>query len=143
MEPEAMAAWLQCWPGWKQGTKLYVDHTDTVPGNCGLFPGGAEEVGRMTDVLGNVTVLCRERFTLYRTAEETEDGGENASWVHELQGWIGRQSIRGLAPVFGDDPRRSVIRAEKGRLYKSRQTGCTLYAVDITAEFIKYYEVNE
>ena len=142
MELERITAWLQSWPGWKTGEKLYVNYTDSISGNCGLFPAGTEEVRRKTDVLGNVTVLLRSRFTLYRVTGE-EDTQANACWVQQLESWVQQQSIRGLAPTFGDDPKCSLIRAEKGRLCKARQTGNTMYAVDITAEFIKIYEVNE
>jgi hypothetical protein len=143
MELQKIISWLKSWPGWQEGAKLYVDYTDTVPGNCGLFPIGTEEVSRKADVLGNLTAVYRFRFVLYRVVEHTDDGAQSAQWAQDLQEWVRQQNSLGLAPVLGDDPARENILAEKGRLYKTRQPGNRMYAVDFTAEFIKFYEVKE
>lgn len=143
MELQKIISWLKSWPGWQEEARLYVDYTDTVPGNCGLFPVGTEEVSRRTDVQGNLTVGYRFRFTLYRVAEHDDEGLQSAQWAQDLQEWVRQQSTQGLAPVLGDDPAREQIRAEKGRLHKIRQPGNKMYAVDFTAEFIKFYEVKE
>lgn len=134
---EKLRQWLLTYPG---GSGLvHIDHTDGVPGNSGLFPAGVEEVRRREDVLGNVTVDCRCRFTLHRVTALGQDNEEAARWLLAFQEWVRAQSLAGLAPTFGDDPARERIRAEKGRLYKASQSGTGTYSVTLTVDFVKYY----
>lgn len=136
---EKVQAWLLTYPQWEEGKLLYVDYTDAVPGNTGLYPGGLEEVSRKSDVLGNVTVQNRYHFALYRVVTAAEDNAANAQWLMEFQKWVQGQSAAGLAPQFGDEPARERIRAEKGKLKEVSQTGTGTYVVTLTAEFVKYY----
>ena len=136
---ERVRQWVQTFPQWEAGQLLYIDYTGAVPGNAGLFPLGLEERDRKEDVLGNVTVSCRYQFALYRVASGQEDNAANAAWLLEFQDWVRQQSIQGLAPTFGDEPARERIRAEKGRLKDGSQTGTGIYAVQLTAEFVKKY----
>ena len=136
-ELKKMRRWVQTFPQWKED--LYIDYTGAVPGNAGLFPVGMEEVGRREDVLGNVTVSCRCRFTLYRVTTGQADNTGNAQWLLAFQNWVREQSTLGLAPTFGDEPAREHLRAEKGRLKNASQTGTGVYAVELTAEFVKKY----
>ena len=138
---EKMRQWLQSWPGWDKEAKLYVNYVDTVPGNCALFPGGVEEVNRKSDLLGNTRVHCRYSFTLYRVMDRKEDAIEEEIWLQALQQWVQQQSAEGKAPILGDEPGTESMRAEKGRLAKTRQPGNAMFAVEFTAEFIKNYEV--
>ena len=140
---EKMRAFLLTYPGWEQGGLMYIDYTDGVPGNTGLFPAGREELARRADVLGNVYVDAKLHFALYRVSCGEEDGRKNALWLLDFQDWIEKQSVRGLTPHFGDVPLRERLRAEKGRLTKERPGRTGLYVVELTADFTKYYEVNE
>lgn len=138
---EKLRQWLLRYPQWGEGWHLYVDHTDAAPGNAGLYPGGLEELSRKEDVLGNVTVKNRCAFTLYRVATGQQDGKYNAAWLLDFQDWVQQQSAAGLAPQFGDDPRRERLWAQKGKLKTANQTGTGLYAVTLTAEFVRYYYI--
>ena len=137
---EKVRQWVQTFPKWEEGNLLYIDYTGAVPGNAGLFPVGLEEVSRTEDVLGNVAVHCRYQFSLYRVTTGQEDNTANAQWLMAFQDWVREQSVQRLAPAFGDEPSRERIRAEKGRLKDGSQTGTGVYAVQITAEFMKHYE---
>ena len=35
---EKVKNWLLTFPQWEEGGQLYVDYTDAVPGNAGLYP---------------------------------------------------------------------------------------------------------
>ena len=140
---EKVRQWLLGYPAWEEGKLLYIDYTDAVPGNAGLYPNGLEEVSRKTDVLGNVTVQNRYHFALYRVVDGQEDNTENAAWLMAFQKWVQSQSAAGLAPQFGDEPARERIRAEKGKLKEASQTGTGTYVVTLTAEFTNYYGGNE
>lgn len=130
--------WLLTFPLWDEGWVLHTDRTEAEPGNGGLYPLGAQELGRLEDVVGNVTVRCRYRFYLYRVTQQA-DPQANAQWLLELQEWIRQQSATGAAPQFGDDPKQERLRAEKGKLNEVSQTGTGTYIVTLTAEFIKIY----
>lgn len=134
---EKMVQWLKTFPLWEDD--LHIDDLGAAPSNTGLYPGGLEEVSRREDVLGNVTVVCRLHFLLYRRTARQQDNGESSRWLLQLQDWVQKQSAAGLAPVFGDDPKKERIRAEKGKLQEASQTGTGKYAVAITAEFEKQY----
>ena len=139
---EKMQSWLLTFPQWEAGKLTFLDFTDGVPGNRGLFPKGEEILARKEDVLGNVTLSCRYHFALYRVAAGQEDQTENARWLMKFQSWVQQQDSLGLAPKFGDMPQSEHIRAEKGRLSSRKQAGSALYVVTLTADFTKYYEVK-
>lgn len=132
---EKMQQWLQTYPGW-QGA-LQVDTTEPAPCNSGLFCEGLEERARQADILGNLQITCRYRFTLYRRTGRDE-GAEDASWLLDFQNWVQCQSALGLAPHFGDVPHLERMQAQKGTLKDRGQTG--LYAVILTADFTRAYE---
>ncbi len=136
---DKMRAFLLSYPGWEAGKLLYIDDTDNVPGNGGLFPQGVQTLAVRQDILGNCETDYRATFTLYRASAETE---ADAPWLLHFQSWIDAQSARGLTPKFGDVPQKERLRAEKGKLCDRRGTG-GLYSVMLTAEFTKLQEVNE
>ena len=138
---ELIRQWVRSYPEWEEGEELHIDYTEAVPCNGGLFPIGLEEVSRREDLLGNVTVQCRYRFNLYRVT--AGQGPENAQWLMRFQQWVQQQSAAGLAPRFGDVPQKEWIRAEKGKLQESSQAGTGMYAVTLTAEFVKKYCMEE
>lgn len=139
---EKVRQWVLSYPGWGEETWLYTDYTDAVPGNGGLYPMGLEEISRREDVLGNVTVQCRYRYSLYRVTAGQADKTDQAKWLLEFQQWVQQQSAAGVAPRFGDVPEKERIRAEKGKLHQVSQTGTGIYGVTLTAEFVKCYERN-
>lgn len=130
--------WLLTYPKWEEGNLLYIDYTDGMPGNSGLFPTGFQVLSRQEDVLGGVKVLCRCNFSLYRVGTADPEGAD-ARWLMEFQQWVLQQSAAGLAPKFGDEPNMEIIRAEKGTL-RERHPGMQVYAVVLTAEFVKKYD---
>ena len=136
---EKVRQWVRSYPKWEESGLLYIDYTDAVPGNSGLYPAGLEEVSRHEDILGTVTVKCRYRFHLYRVAAGQEDGLSNAQWLMDFQQWVQQQSAAGLTPTFGDVPEQEWIKAEKGKLQEVSQAGTMTYVVTLTAEFIKLY----
>ncbi|MBQ3000390.1 MAG: hypothetical protein IJD63_01435 [Oscillospiraceae bacterium] len=136
-ELEKMRAFLRSYSYWEAGRLLYIDKCDG--GEDGLFPEGVEVLSRKTDVLGNTRVHYRLRFMLYRSGTEREGDG---AWLLDFQKWLAEMSIRGKAPQFGDVPGEERLRAEKGKLEKSRGNG-SLYAVTLTAEFTKIYQEEE
>ena len=135
---EKITDWLRTFPLWEDGN-VSVDYTDGLPGTVGLFPRGLEEVSRKIDVLGNVTVVNRLHFMLYRITTGQQHSPDHSTWLLALQNWIQQQSVQGLAPCFGDDPAREKIRGEKGMLKNSLQTGTGKYAVELTVEYIQNY----
>lgn len=136
---EKIRTFLLSYPGWEAGKLLFIDDTDGVPGNGGLFPQGLQVLSSRQDILGNKEVDCRLIFTLYRASAETE---ADAPWLLAFQSWVESQSALGLTPQFGDVPQKERLRAEKGKLQDRHSTG-GLYAVTLTAEFTKIYEVNK
>lgn len=136
---DKMRQFVLSYPGWEEGKLLFMDYTDGVPGNGGLFPAGLTQASFREDILGNRQAdMCLQVF-LYRCGGEL-DG--DARWLLEFQNWVAAQSAAGNAPHFGDVPHRERLRAEKGKRSKDRGEG-NLYSVVLTAEFTKIYEVNE
>lgn len=135
---EKLRRWLLTYPAWEDS--LQVDFTESVPGSAALFPGGLEERSRREDVLGNLQVDCRYRFTLCRKTAGQCDGADNAQWLLDFQNWVQQQSAAGLTPHFGDVPSRERMQAEKGALQTASETGT--YTVTLIADFMKVYEVK-
>jgi hypothetical protein len=136
---ETMREFIASYPDYDVLSRLDIDYTDKVPSAGGLFSNGLVEVSRSTDLLGNVTVTNQLNFALYTTLEKWEDGTDNAEWEIDFQQWVQAQSIRGLAPAFGDEPRREVITAQNGQLYSTDDEGTALYAIQISVQFVKNY----
>lgn len=137
---EKIKQWLLSYPQWEEGGLLYIDYADAIPGNCGLYPTGLEEVSRKRSITGVLTVKNRYRFALYRVTKGQSHSQEAAQWLMDFQNWVQRQSAAGLAPVFGDDPRQEHICAEQGKLQAANMTGTGKYVVMLTAEFVKIYD---
>ena len=58
-----------------------------------------------------------------------------------LQQWVQEQSVRKLAPTFGDEPATERILAQNGALYDASEEGTATYIVQLTINFKKFYEV--
>lgn len=145
---DKVLAWLKTYPNADDLlSKYHVDYTDHIPGNAGVYPAGLVEVSRRGDVLGNTTVTNQYNFALYHVFTKAPDDDigalENADWVMDFQEWVQAESIRGTAPHFGDDPAREVLTAQNGMLYETSEEGTAIYAVQLSAKFIKNIEVRE
>jgi len=136
---ETMREFVRSFPGYDVLSRLDIDYTDKVPNSGGLFPSGMVEVSRRTDILGNVTVTNQLNFALYTTLEKWEDGADNAEWQLEFQQWVQERSARGLAPAFGDDPKRELIVAQNGQLFGAGEEGTALYVIQINVQFVRNY----
>lgn len=137
--------WLATYPGYDILGNWRVDYTDQVAGGGGVYPQGLVEISRSEDILGNVTVRDQYNFGLYVAlpkAPGDDVGAEiNADWLMDFQRWVQRQSVAGLAPKFGDDPRSETIKANSGALYDTDAEGMAIYMAVLSAEFTTKYEV--
>lgn len=137
--------WLATYPGYDILGNWQVDYTDQVAGGGGVYPHGLVEISRSEDILGNVTVRDQYNFGLYVAlpkAPGDDVGAEiNADWLMDFQRWVQRQSVAGLAPRFGDDPRSETIKANSGALYDTDAEGMAIYMAVLSAEFTTKYEV--
>ena len=140
---ETMRAFVASYPYADTLGDLAIDYTDHIPNCAGLFPSGMVELARERDVLGNVTCVNQFNFALYTVMEKSpnEDisATYNAEWVMDFQRWVQQQSATGLAPVFGDEPRRETLVAQNGAIYSAEDEGWAIYAIQITATFVKNY----
>ena len=133
---EKIQGFIQEYPGFDILQSFQVDFTDQIPANGGIFPSGLLEISRKTDLLGSVTVISQYNFGLYYVFEKApgDNAGAavNADWLMDFQKWVQEQSIRGLAPAFGDDPRQERITAQNGVLCAAGDEGVATYEVDIS-----------
>lgn len=122
---------------------LTIDYTDQVPNNGGLFANGLVEIRRRRDIVGNTSVENQYNFALYTVFDKSPDEDEgatiNAEWLMGFQEWVQEQSIRGLAPVFGDEPQSERISAQNGTIYSAEGEGTALYVIQLSVTFIKNY----
>lgn len=140
---EKIREFIRGYPDFDILQDFQVDFTDQIPANGGIFPSGLLETGRKTDLFGNVTVTNQYNFGLYYVFEKApgDDAGatENADWLMDFQEWVQEQSVRGLAPVFGDEPRQERITAQNGVLYAAEDEGLATYMVQLSVQFIRIF----
>lgn len=140
---EKLKNWIATYPGYDILGSFQVDYTDQVPSNGGIFPSGLVEISRTEDIIGNVTVQNQYNFGLYYVfpKDPGDDAGAqiNAAWIMDFQLWVQEQSVRRLAPTFGDDPRAERIQAQNGVLYDADEEGTATYMVQLSVKFTKYY----
>lgn len=143
---EKIRGFVMSYPGADIFRDFHVDYTDQIPFNGGVFPSGLVEISRTQDIVGNVKATNQYNFGLYYVFQKApgDDGGaaENADWLMDFQEWVQAQSVMGLAPVFGDDPRQEKIIAQNGVLYGADEEGTAMYMVQLSVQFIKFYEVK-
>ena len=143
---EKIRNWIETFPGYDVLSVFNIDYTNAIPSNGGIFPAGMVEISRTEDILGNVTVRNQYNFGIYYVF--LKDPGNdaaakvNADWIMEFQKWVQDQSVRKLAPQFGDDPQAERISAQNGVLYEADEEGTATYMVQLAVEFTKKYEVN-
>lgn len=145
---EKLRQWLSAYPGFDIAGEFLVDYTDRIPASAGLFPAGLKEIGRSTDILGNVTVRNQYNFSIYTVLEKSPGDNitavGNAERVMNFQSWVREQSAMGLAPVFGDpECGKEIIRAEDGAVYSASEEGLAVYVIRISVLFGRRYEVRE
>ena len=144
---DQITAFVRSYPGADILRTFQVDYTDQIPANAGVFPSGLVEVRRKTDIFGNVAVTNQYNFGLYYVFEKApgDDVGAqiNADWLMDFQEWVQEQSIRGLSPVFGDDPRQERITAQNGVMYSAEDEGLATYMVQLSVQFIKKFETTD
>ena len=142
---ERIRKWVETFPDHKKLDGFQVDYTDAIPNNGGIFPSGLVEISRTEDILGNVTVRNQYNFGLYyvfpKAPGDNEGAAINADWVMDFQKWVQEQSIRRLAPTFGDEPETERIQAQNGVLYDAEEEGTATYMVQLSVNFTKIYEV--
>ena len=140
---DRLKAWIGTYPGHDILGSFSVDYTDQIPGNGGIFPGGLLEIGRKSDILGNMTVRNQYNFGLYyvltKSPEDLQGAEANAEWLMDFQRWVQDQSVRHLAPTFGDEPRQEQITAQNGSLYGADEEGTAMYMVQLSVKFTKHY----
>ena len=142
---ERIRKWVETFSDHKKLDGFQVDYTDAIPNNGGIFPSGLVEISRTEDILGNVTVRNQYNFGLYyvfpKAPGDNEGAAINADWVMDFQKWVQEQSIRRLAPTFGDEPETERIQAQNGVLYDAEEEGTATYMVQLSVNFTKIYEV--
>lgn len=140
---QTIQEWIATFPQYSQLREFSVDYTDAAPGNGGIMPSGLTEISRSRDIFGRVTVTNQYNFTLYFVFEKAQDDDEgaekNAQFLMDFQNWVQAQSATGKAPVFGDEPRKEIMKAQNGALYGTDDEGTALYTVFLSVIFIKKY----
>lgn len=139
---EKIRSWILTFPGIDRLQSLQVDYLPKNAETGGITPSGLTEISRTEDMIGNVTAENQYIFGLYYVLTKTEETAQaNAQWILDLQRWVQEQSIRHLAPTFGDKPETERINAQNGVLYAENEDGTATYLVQLTANFTKFYEV--
>lgn len=142
---EKIRSWLDTFPGTERLRELKVDYYSQTPENGSIAPSGLVEISRTEDILGNVTVENQYNFGLYyvmeKAPEDDTGASANAEWIMLLQNWVQEQSIRHLAPTFGDEPEKETIKAQNGCILAADEEGTAVYMVQISVNFTKIYEV--
>lgn len=143
---EKIQDWIKTFSQYDALTTFSVDYTSAEPTNGGLMPAGLVEVSRTTDIVGNVTVSNQYNFTLYfvflKSPGDETTAEENAQWLMDFQDWVQAQSATGKAPLFGDDARKETMKAQNGMLLEADAEGTAVYSVNLSANFVKKYEVE-
>lgn len=142
---EKVIRWLKSYPEILRIMAFSVDYHADAPENSSLAPSGLVEISRTEDVLGNVTVQNQYNFdlhfVLFKAPADDVGAEQNANWVMGFQNWVQEQSIRKLAPTFGDEPEKETIRAQNGQLTYADRDGTGIYTVQLSINFTKIYEV--
>ena len=138
-ELEKIVQWLSTYPGNDRLQSMTVDLLALEAETGNIIPSGLTELSRREDALGNVRVENQYRLGLYYVLTKT-GGSDNAAWILGLQQWVQEQSIRGLAPTFGDEPGTERVLAQNGVLYAEGPDGTATYRVELTINFKKTYE---
>ena len=117
-----------------------VEYLEEKPGAVALFIEDTREISRRQDVVGNVWITCRSRFSLLRRVPRLSEDGGCAQWLLDLQGWIQKKSIRGEI----SQPYITHMQAamSDGRLQEDTADGMGIYKVSLDVEYVKTYVAN-
>lgn len=137
---EKIRDWIATYPGAETLQSVRIDYYDSQKDNS-IGPAGLTELSRTEDVFGNITVENSYSFGLYYVLPEETTALANAQWIMGFQQWVQEQSLRGLAPTFGDEPAKERIYAQNGALYATNEDGTAEYILQLTIKFKKFYEV--
>ena len=139
---ERVREWIKGFGGIPEEFK--IDFTSEIPSNAGIFPNGLVEISRRPDILDNITVTNQYNFSIYYVFEK--DKGEdsqalsNADWVMAFQKWVQEQSVRHLAPSFGNvDIEQETFKAQNGAMFEASKEGTAMYMVLLSAQFKNFY----
>ena len=137
---ERIRSWISTYPATDRLRSLTIDYYAPRQED-GIQPAGVEEISRREDLLGGITVVNQYNLGLFYVLDgDAPDSGEaNAVWILGFQQWVQEQSIRRLAPVFGDEPAAERIQAGNGALYARDEDGTATYVLQLTAQFQKKY----
>ena len=135
----AIARWVQSYPGWGGGVVVPGELCQQT-GSLGLFSKGIQVMDVRQDVLGRRQERCRHSFVLRFCAPAYASDGFSA--MVDFQHWVQEQNALGLAPRFGDMPENSAIYAQNGRLERTDGAHTATYAVELSADYMKLYEVK-
>ena len=143
---EKIRNWLSGYTGSIPVQQMRVDYYAPNPDNGSIDPSGLVEISRKEDIMGNVTAQNQLNFALYfvlvKSPDDDSIATENAALLMDLQKWIQEQSIRKLAPAFGDVPEQESIKAQNGALYAANRDGVGIYTVQLSINYTKIYEVT-
>lgn len=140
---EKVREWLKGFDGLP--SEFAIDYTNEVPGNAGLFPNGLVEISRKENIVGDIVVTNQYNFAIYmvfpKMQQEDIQATINAEWVMNLQKWVQEQSVKGLAPTFGNVAQeQEQMKAQNGMFYGSKDDGAGLYMITLTAQFKQEYK---
>lgn len=108
----------------------------------GLMPVGQSTISREEDIMGNIVAHKQYNFSLYAQNFTVEDviRIETIGFLDRFSEWIEEESVKGNAPVFGDNPDIEEITAQNGMLYQLYENGESgRYQLQISVTFDKYY----
>jgi hypothetical protein len=138
-----MRTFIESFPDIDMLEGFQVDYASKVPDSGGLFPSGLVELSRNRDILGNVETRNQYNFALYtvlvKSPDDDDNATANAEWLMRFQEWIQEQSVKGLAPTFGDVPRDETITAENGTIFEADEEGTAVYVVQISVTFTRKF----
>lgn len=141
---EKIRRWVNTYPGASRMRDMKVDYFSPDPDNGSIDPSGLIEVSRTEDILGNVEVENQYNFALYfvflKSPNDDQGATDNATWLMDFQRWVQEQSVQKLCPVFGDDPTQETVKAQNGALNAADEEGTAIYSVQLSFNFMKYYE---
>ena len=141
---EKIREWVSKYPGASRMKGMKVDYFSQHPDNGSIDPSGLVEISRTEDILGNVTVENQYNFALYfvfaKDPGDDKGATDNAAWLMDFQRWVQEQSILKQTPIFGDDPAKESAAAQNGSLYAADEEGTAIYTVQLSFNFMKYYE---
>lgn len=146
---ERMREWLATFPGTDERpnapNSFTIDHVSEDPFSTGLHSNGSLEIGRQSDLGGNIILTQQYNFSYSAVMEKDANlddvSTNNAEWVMAFQQWVTDQVMSGESPKFGNiDTDNEIIRAQNGSFVQRVSDGVGMYMTTITAIFKKHYK---